>query len=151
MNTNCEKTTAHSQNILHGDTLYNINSNKYKTVCAALTFAKVTLDRMVMILFYRIYNFFFFCYAVGLLQYSKNVWSKVGTPTVYIFIGCTLMPQNCIRSGKSCKIYAMFTMFPSSDVFFYISKQNNAIYMLGVPSLHHKHRVLLFIFYHFFT
>jgi hypothetical protein len=73
MNTNCEKTTAHSQNILHGDTLYNINSNKYKTVCAALTFAKVTLDRMVMILFYRIYNFFFFCYAVGLLQYSKNV------------------------------------------------------------------------------
>jgi hypothetical protein len=32
------------QNILHGDTLYNINRNKYKMVCAALAFAKVTFD-----------------------------------------------------------------------------------------------------------
>jgi hypothetical protein len=29
---------------------------------------------------------FSFCYAVGLLQYSKSVWSKVGTLTVYIDI-----------------------------------------------------------------
>ena len=70
------------------------------------------------IFFHRICNFFIICYAVGLFQYSKNIWSKVRTPTVYIFISCTLMPQNCIRSGKSCKIYAMFTMFPSSDVHF---------------------------------
>jgi hypothetical protein len=47
-----------------------------------LVFAKVTFDRMVMI-FYRICIFFFFCYVVGLLQYSKSVWSKVGTPTVF--------------------------------------------------------------------
>ena len=44
MNTNCEKTTAHKQNILHGDTLYNIRNKKYKAVCAELAFTKVTLD-----------------------------------------------------------------------------------------------------------
>jgi len=27
-----KKTTAHNQNILHGDTLYNIERKKYKTV-----------------------------------------------------------------------------------------------------------------------
>jgi len=29
MNKNSEKTTVHSQNILHGDTLYNIKRKKY--------------------------------------------------------------------------------------------------------------------------
>ena len=33
-------------------------------------------------LFFIICNFFFVYYSVGLLQYSKSVWSKVGTPTV---------------------------------------------------------------------
>jgi hypothetical protein len=32
--------TAHSQNILHVDVLYNIKKKKYQTVCAELTFAK---------------------------------------------------------------------------------------------------------------
>ena len=85
MNKNCEKknnsTLCHSQNILHVDALYNIKRKKYKTVCAELAFAKVTFDRMVMI-FYRTCNVFFICYAVGLLQYSKSVCSKVGTLTV---------------------------------------------------------------------
>jgi hypothetical protein len=58
------------------------------------------------------------CYAVGLLQYSKSVWSKVGTLTVYMLISCFLMPENCFRSGKSCKMYAIFTMFSSSEVYF---------------------------------
>ena len=41
MNKSCEKTkTAHSQNILHVDVLYNIKRKKYKTVCAELAFAK---------------------------------------------------------------------------------------------------------------
>ena len=54
MNTSCEKkTTAHSQNILHVDVLYNIKRKKYKTVCIH----QVTFDRMVMIL-YRTYNYF---------------------------------------------------------------------------------------------
>jgi hypothetical protein len=35
-----KKTTAHSQNILHVDVLYNIKRKKYKTVCAELAFAK---------------------------------------------------------------------------------------------------------------
>jgi hypothetical protein len=66
-----KKTTAHSQNILHVDALYNIKGKLYKTVCAELAFAKVTFDRMVMI-FYKTCNVFFLCYEVGLLQYSKS-------------------------------------------------------------------------------
>ena len=76
-----KKTTAHSQNSFHVDALYNIKRKKYETVCAELAFAKVTFDRVVMI-FYRTFNVFFICYAVGLLQYSKSVCSKVGTLTV---------------------------------------------------------------------
>ena len=42
MNKSCEKktTTAHSQNILHVDVLYDIKRKKYKTVCAELAFTK---------------------------------------------------------------------------------------------------------------
>ena len=41
MNKSCEKKpTAHSQNILHVDVLYNIKRKKYKTVCAELALAK---------------------------------------------------------------------------------------------------------------
>jgi hypothetical protein len=41
MNKSCEKTTtAHSQNIVHVDVLYNIKRKKYKRVCAELVFAK---------------------------------------------------------------------------------------------------------------
>ena len=109
-----KKTTAHNQTILHRDTLYNIKRKKYTTVCAELAVANVTFDRMVMI-FYRIRNFYFICYAVGLLQYSKSVWSKVGTPTVNMLISCILMPQNCIRNGKSCKMYAILN--PGSHTF----------------------------------
>ena len=94
--------------VIKQDALYNIKRKKYKTVCAELPFAKVTFDRMVMI-FYRTCNVFFICYAVRLLQYSKSVWSKVGTLTVYMLINCILMPENCFRSGKSCKMYTLFT------------------------------------------
>jgi hypothetical protein len=44
----------------------------------------------------------------------QSVWSKVWT--LYIFISCILMPQKCIRSGISCKMYAILTMFSSSDI-----------------------------------
>jgi hypothetical protein len=109
MNNNCEKKPiAHSQNILHVDALYNIKRKKYKTVCAELAFAKVTFDRMVMILFHRTCNVFFICYAVGLLQYSKSAWSKLGTLTVYMIISCILMPEHCFRSGKNCKMYLAY-------------------------------------------
>ena len=134
MNKNCEKPTADGQNILHVDTLYNIKRKKYKTVCAELAFTKVTFDRMVMIFFFnRICNFFFICYAVGLLQYSKSVWSKVGAPTVYMLISCILMAENCIRSGKSGKMYAIFTMFSSSEVSF----QHFQIKQCYIYSLYH--------------
>jgi hypothetical protein len=110
-----KKTTALSQNILHVDALYNTRRKKYKTVCAELAFA--TFDRMVMIFFWTC-NIFFICYEVGLLQYSKSVWLKVGTLTVYMLISCILMPKNCFWSGKSCKMYAIFTQFSSSEVSF---------------------------------
>jgi len=67
------KKQQHSQNILHVDALYKIKIKKYKMVCAALAFAKVTFNRMVMIFFNKTCNVFFICYAVILLQYSKNV------------------------------------------------------------------------------
>ena len=51
------------QNILHGDTLYNIKRKKYKTVCAELEFALVTFDRMLMNLFME---FVFFAYSLDL-------------------------------------------------------------------------------------
>ena len=105
MNNDCEKTTAHSQNILHGDNLYNIKRKKYKTVCAEVTF-----HIMVIILFNRICIIFFSIYAIGLLQYTKSIWSKIGTHTVYMLTSCILMPENCSINGKSCKMYAIFTM-----------------------------------------
>jgi hypothetical protein len=42
MNKSCEKKnpTAHIQNILHVDVLYNIKRKKYQTVCTELAFAK---------------------------------------------------------------------------------------------------------------
>ena len=54
------------------------SKERNKPVCAELPFGKITCDRFVMI-FYGICNFCFISYAVGLLQYSKSVWSKVGT------------------------------------------------------------------------
>jgi hypothetical protein len=51
------------QNILHGDTLYNIKRKKYKTVCAELEFALVTFDRMLMNLFME---FVFFAHSLDL-------------------------------------------------------------------------------------
>jgi hypothetical protein len=58
-------------------------------------------------IFYRTCNVFFICYAVILLQYLKSVWSKVGTLTIYMLTRCILMPENCFRSWKSCKMYAI--------------------------------------------
>ena len=81
-----KKTTAHSQNILHVDVLYNIKRKKYKTVCAELAFAKSPSTEWSWFCIELIILFFFICYAVGLLQYSKSVWTKVGTLTVYIDI-----------------------------------------------------------------
>ena len=104
----CINATAHVKNILHEDTLY----ITLKAGCAELAFS-IIFDRMVIIFFYEICHFCFIWYVVGLLQYSKSAWSKVGTPTVYMLISCILMLQNCIWSGKSCKMYAIFTMLSS--------------------------------------
>ena len=119
-----------------------LKETKYKMGFAELAFVKVIFDRMVMI-FYRICNFFFICCAIGLLHYSKGVWSKVCTPTVYLVISCWVFyAQICIRSGKVVKCMPYLQCFQVSRYIFYISKLNNVIYMLGVPNLH---LVVLFI------
>jgi hypothetical protein len=59
MNKSCEKkTTAHSQNILHVDVLYNIKRKKYKTVCAELAFTKLPSTEWSWFCIYRTYNSF---------------------------------------------------------------------------------------------
>ena len=79
--------TAMTAHILHGDALQTIKRKNYKKDFAELTLTNAIFNRMVMI-FNGICNFCFNCYALVLLQYSKSVWSKVGTSTVYIFISC---------------------------------------------------------------
>ena len=64
----CIFATAHTQNILFGDTLYNIKRKKYKIVCAEMLFVKVTFDRMVTIFFYGIC--FFALFAIQLDYYN---------------------------------------------------------------------------------
>jgi len=93
MNKNCEnKITAHSQNILHVDALYNIKRKKYKTVCTELTFAKVVFDRMVIKKNYRTCNVFFICCAVGLLQHSKCLIKSRNSHCLYaMLISCILI------------------------------------------------------------
>jgi len=49
-----------------------------------------------------------------------------------------------VEKVAQCKPYLQ--CFQVQRYPFYISKLNNAIYMLGVPSLHHKHHVVIFIF-----
>jgi hypothetical protein len=63
----------------------NIKRKKYKTFCAELEFAKSPSTEWSWLCI-ELIIFFFICYAVGLLQYSKSVWSKAGTLTVYIDI-----------------------------------------------------------------
>jgi hypothetical protein len=67
--------------------------------------------------------------------YSKSVWSKVGTLTVYMLISCILMPENCFRSGKITKCTPYSQCFQGLRYLFNILKLNNAIYMPRVPSL----------------
>ena len=71
-------------------------------------------DRMVMIFIEFVFFFLYLLCSLNITVFS--VWSKVGTLTVYMLISCICMPENCLRSGKSCKMYAIFTMFSNSDV-----------------------------------
>ena len=52
-----KKPTAHSQNILHVDVLYNIKKEEIQNGLCRIGIHQVTFDRMVMI-FYRTYNSF---------------------------------------------------------------------------------------------
>jgi hypothetical protein len=59
MNKSCgKKTTAHSQNILHVDVLYNIKRKKYKTVCAELAFTKLPSTGYSLIFLHRQNRFY---------------------------------------------------------------------------------------------
>jgi hypothetical protein len=59
------------------------------------------------------------------------------------------MPQNCSAGGKSCKMYAIFTMFSSSDEPFSTYPKNNTVQQFQIflkKIIHQKHHVVLFIF-----
>ena len=59
--------------ILHGDAYYNNKRKIYKKDFAELPLVNVVFDRIMIYMEFVI--FFFICYALGLLQYSKSVWS----------------------------------------------------------------------------
>ena len=102
------------------------------------------IDRMVTI-FYGVCNFCFICYAIGLLQYSKSVCSKVGTPIVYIIISCILMTQNCIRCGKGCQTYNVFNfrgIFFTNKITLHVCWESLAYTI--------KNSMLCYLFLHFF-
>ena len=107
--------------ILHGDAFYNIKRKIYKKDFAELPFVNVVFDRMVMI-YMEFVIFYLFAMHLDYCNIQR-VYDQLGrNSTVYIFISCILMPHNCIRSGKSCHMYAIFTMFSSSKIYlFYIS------------------------------
>ena len=88
---------------------------------------------------------YFIYYEVGLLQYSKIARSKIGTPTVDIFISSKLISQNCIRSERVAifffnvfKFRGTFSTFPN----------HITLYMLGVHSLH-QNIMMCYLFLHF--
>ena len=75
----------HSQNMLHVDVLYTIKRKKYKTVCAELAFTKSPSTEWS---WFCIELIILFLYLLDswIIAYSKSVWLKVGTLTVYIDI-----------------------------------------------------------------
>ena len=141
MNKHCEKTTAHSQNILHGDTLYNFNRNKYNTFCASLAFFKVTCDRTVIIV-YKICIFFLYLLCSWIIAIFKECMIKSRSSH------CLYIDKFYFNASKLCQKWKRLQNVPHiyNVSIFYISKQNNAIYMLGVPSLRHQNHVVLFSF-----
>ena len=138
MNKNCEKTTKQSQNILHEDTLYNILRKKYKTVSAELAFAKVTFDRMVAIS-YRLYNFYLLCsWIIAIFKMCMIKGRNSHCLFIHkLYFNASKLYQKWEMLQNVCHIYC----FQVQMYLFYISKLNNAIYMLGVTSLDHKHHV----------
>jgi hypothetical protein len=103
-----------------------IHTTENKTVCAELEVVKVTFARMVTIV-YRISHFCFICCAVGSLQYSKCVWTKVGAPTVHIFISIFLSfnvnPIENILTLFCCFYFYIFYPF-KSNLCYSICKSN---------------------------
>ena len=97
--------TATNVPILHGDTLYN-KRTKYKKNFAELPFANVVFDRMVMI-FYGICNFCFICYALGLLPYSKSVWSNC-LHIHKLYFNASKLYQKREKLPNVCHIYNVF-------------------------------------------
>ena len=69
--------------------------------------------------FFLIELVMFSLFAMQLYYWNiQSVWSIIGNLTVYMLISCIWMPEHFFRSGKSCKMYAIFTMFSSSEVSF---------------------------------
>ena len=71
MTKTCIFATAHTQNILFGDTLYHIKRKKYKIVFAEMLFVKVTFDRMVTIFFMEFVIFALFAMQLEYYNIQK--------------------------------------------------------------------------------
>jgi hypothetical protein len=65
--------------------LYTIKRKKYKTVCAELAFTKSPSTEWSWFCIKLIIHFLYLLDS-WIIPYSKSVWSKVGTLTVYIDI-----------------------------------------------------------------
>ena len=93
----------------------------------------------------------FYLLCIGLLQYSKTAWSKVGTSTVYMFIRCILMPENGTISRKSCKMNHIFTMLSSSEVSFqHFQIKQRYIYIYWECLAYTFYIMRCYLFFYFF-
>jgi hypothetical protein len=112
-----KKTTVHSQNILHADAGITLKERNTKQFVQNWHSPKSPSTEWSW--FFLIELVMFSLFAMQLYYWNiQSVWSKVGNLTVYMLISCILMPENCFRSGKRCKMYAIFTMFSSSEISF---------------------------------
>jgi hypothetical protein len=121
--------------------LYNIKRKKCKTVCAELTFAKVTFWQNCHD-FYRI-CIFFSLFAMQFDYYSIQCLVK-GRHSHCLY--AHKLYSNAWKCGKTvakCMPYLQY--FQVLEYLFNIFKLNNAIYMLGVPIIYYTHHVVLFI------
>jgi hypothetical protein len=84
----------------YGVTLYNIKRKKYKTVCAKLSFAKATFDRIVMIFFME---FIIFALFAMQLDYCKIK----GLYSHKLYFNASKLYQN-LEVKIVCHIYNVF-------------------------------------------
>ena len=134
MNKSCEKKpTAHSQNILHVDVLYNIKRKKYKTVCAELAFAKSPSTEwswfcieLVIVFLYLLCSWIIAMFKECLIK-SRNshcLYRYQVTLIVFGLFFCFQMNRNLVGSnyGRSSIKIAHFIPIPQTEYKYDLSR-----------------------------